>query len=83
MAKRRTITEEVGDYRLVWTVGQKMGQVQMYDVCVYRGEGPEAHIVMEWSYPRVKGCGGLLGHVSFWRDQAVLQAKAEEVEHGK
>ena len=76
MSKKKTIRENVGDYQLEWSVSDMKG---FYDVSVWRG----ATCVMEWSYPKVKGCGGLLGHVCCWRDQAVLQAKAEEKEAAK
>ena len=76
MSVKKVIRDNVGEYQLEWSVSSTKG---FFDVNVWKG----ATLVMEWSYPRVKGCGGLLGHVSFWRDQAVLQAKAEEAEHDK
>lgn len=76
MSVKKVIRENVGEYQLEWSVSSTRG---LFDVKVWKG----STLVMEWSYPRLKGCGGLLGHVSFWRDQAILQARAEEAELGK
>ena len=63
-----------GGYFTYW----RNGEGGCVDVDVYEGERAEdKEPLIEWSYGKVVG-NSILGNASFWLEQAILQAKAEQ-----
>lgn len=72
MAKQQEIKINRDGFEFVWKRGVEPNTVE-----VNAYFGTSHRLVMEWIYPKMRGCGGLMGQVAFWGDQAVLQANNE------